>query len=214
MKQNNPVIFSEELEIASRLSQFGITRQELIEVVHAATVARNDTVENLDPANGGGLLSWIYGTRFLRSLLLSKGWEVDRKENVESVVNHKLGLKFIFQNTDTACRVHETPKAISGKGSASRRQVAEGIEQLLLPLPDIAVNEKPNLVVWFLCVAIENHAPVAELLCPKAIEDKQFNGCLERIFILPPGGDQLIDRGDDADDSGHSDVQVTVTRKK
>ena len=210
---SRPSILSSDIEVRSRLSDFGLEKQELIDVALAAIAARNDAVMYLDPCNAAGTFSYIYGTRALRRLLLSKGWRSDRYGHIEGAIESDLRVKFVFQNTFTACG-DATPKAISGKGPAARAQVEDG--QFVL-FPDSSYNElpiaqDPKSVLWFFCVALRGDEPVAELLCPRAIQDRQFYGYVERIFILKPGDLPPINT-DDGDLPEEPDLDVPVTKK-
>src|ERR1700719_2579937 len=85
-------VYAESWEINNRLKPFGVTRDDLIEVVRGVVGARADAVEN-DPLAAGGLFAYIFGTRFLRSLFRPKGWLIDRDENIEAVKHPKRDLK-------------------------------------------------------------------------------------------------------------------------
>ena len=89
-------------DVESRLASFGIIKAELLEVVHQASLARNESVSN-DPNNAPGLLAYIYGTRQIREKFLRKGWRIDRTDNIEATLNPKTGMILIYQNTDSAC---------------------------------------------------------------------------------------------------------------
>ena len=208
-------ILSSDIEVRSRLAQFGIVKQELIDVALAAISARNEYIEALDPRGAAGWFSYSYGTRALRRLLLSKGWRSDRYGQIEGAVHDELSIKFVFQNTVTACE-EEIPRALSGKGSAASEQVSEGIYHQFGLFPDsyddLPNTQDPKAVLWFLCVALHGDYPVAELLCPRAIKDKQFYGYMERIFILQPRDFLPLDLNDNNSGDG-PDIDVVVTKK-
>ncbi len=209
---NRQTILSSDLDVRPRLAEFGLEKQELIDVALAAIAARNDAVAYLDPCGTAGMLSYIYGTRALRRLLLSKGWRSDRHGHIEGAINNRLHVKFVFQNTFSACD-DATPRAISGKGPAAREQVEDGQGSLF---PDsyneLPITQDPKSVLWFFCAALRGDEPVAELLCPRAIQDRQFYGYVERVFILKPGDLPPID-ADYSDSPEEPDLDVPVTKK-
>ena len=74
-------ILKEEIEVVARLSDLGLTRAELLDVVRAAVGGRRNATP-FDPFSAGGLFAWIYGTRQLRAIFSPKGWEICRTDNV------------------------------------------------------------------------------------------------------------------------------------
>lgn len=211
----NPTVVCSEFEVKSRLEQFGLKKADLVDVAISAVAARYDSVELLDPPGAGGTFSYIYGTRALRRALLAKqaGWQLDTEGQIAGVVNQDLGVKFVFQNTDTACSPEMTPKAISGKGPAASKQVSDGMQKDLFPdhFDDLPSTQSGLYRLWFLCVALENDEPVVELYCPQAIENGQFYGSVERIFVLNSGDFQPGPGIDESSDL--PDIEVEVTKK-
>lgn len=213
----NSLVLSSDIEVNNRLSDFGFTKQDLIDVAVTAVSARFESVELLDPAGTKGTFSYIYGTRALRRKLLSKqaDWELNSEGQIAGASSKKLGVKIVFQNTDSACCADKTPKAISGKGPAASKQVTEGHTMDMFPdsYSDLPSTQGGLQILWFLCVALHNDEPVVELYCPEAIENKQFYGVVERIFILRPGElEPLHDKGE-SDELDDFDVEVTKKTK-
>src|ERR1700761_7094760 len=99
-------------EIDARLAPFGATRAEFIQVVVGVVGARADAVEN-DPATAEGLFAYIFGTRFLRSLLRTKGYLLYRHDNIEGVEHPERPLKIIYQNVDSAALLNHKPRSVS-----------------------------------------------------------------------------------------------------
>lgn len=154
-------------------------------MVHAAVAGRAISVPN-DPITAGGFFAYSYGTRALRELFLSKGWLADGQDNIASVVHPETGVKIIFQSTDTAGDALREPKAVSGKGVASER-IVELAQKNLFKEMDEEDKHKVNSTVWFLCVYQKGQDVRAELSRPLAVEGGQFNGFIERIFIVQYG---------------------------
>ena len=199
-------------EIVNRLSNLGLTRQELIRVVSKAVAARNDAVD-MDPLNAPGLLAYIYGTRALREELCLKGWIKDRTNNVEFTVNPLTGVKLIYQNVDSASKVSYTPRPLSKKGSATSQMVND--RQLSLPFMEEPELAECNPLIWFLCVSVSDSGKVrAELSCPAMINDGQFAQFYERIFIITDDdniySDNLLFTSDDVESD---EIEINISRK-
>lgn len=170
-----------EDDIAAKLNRFNVTQTELFDVAHKATVVRNNSVQN-DPINAPGQLAYIYGTRSLRELLLSKGWTIDRTNNIEGSLSPDKTIKVVYQNTDTAANPSRIPKAISSKGPASDRIVAQWQQTDLFPTKPEEAQKDPE--IWYLCVSSSGNNIQAELSCPTAIIGGQFAEFSDRIFII------------------------------
>lgn len=203
-------VFREDWEVDSRLVDFGVTKAELMTVVHAAAGGRADTVLH-DPITAGGLFAYIYGTRALRDVLAPKGWKIDRTDNIESIYNRDTGVRIIFQNTDSAADMLRDPKALSGKGAASER-VVDLAQKNIFPEFDEEDMQRVNKTVWFFCVAVNGERVQAELSCPLAVEGGQFSGFAERIFILSDD-EWLGPRANDDSDLQGEEFEVNITRK-
>jgi hypothetical protein len=207
-------IVAQDYEVASRLDQLGLTASELIGVVHQAVAAKAAFVLNY-PLNAAGLLSYIYGTAALRDALRAKGWEIDRTGNIEATIDPESMMKIVFQNADSASDDDRDPKAISDKGPAASKAVNQG-QQSLFPEYDIEDEEKrkkENAALWYLFVHINGDDVRAELSFPKRIEDGQFKGFNERIYIIKPGEwASIIPKVDDTEPPAQ-DFEVNVTRK-
>jgi hypothetical protein len=207
-------IVAQDYEVAPRLDQLELSASELIGVVHQAVAAKANFVLN-HPLNAGGQLSYIYGTGALRDALRTKGWEIDRIGNIEATYNSKTGMKIVFQNADSACEDGRDPKAISDKGPAAIKAVDIG-QSSLFPEYDIEDQEKrkrENASLWYLFVHINGDDVRAELSFPKRIEDGQFKGFNERIYIIKPGEWlSMMPKADDAAPPAQ-DFDISVTRK-
>ncbi len=207
-------IIAQDYEIASRLDQLGLSGSELIGVVHQAVAAKANYVLN-HPLNAAGQLSYIYGTGALRDTLRAKEWQIDRTGNIEATYDPKTGIKIVFQNADSACEDRRDPKAISDKGPAAIKAVDLG-QQSLFPEYDAEDEEKrkkENAALWYLFVYINGDDVRAELSFPKRIEEGQFKGFNERIYIIKPGEWASMMPKTDDDEPPAQDFEVNVTRK-
>ncbi len=204
-------VYKDDEDITSRLSEFGVTKDDLMKIVHAAAGGRNATVPN-DPITAGGHFAYIYGTRALRDVFLAKEWKRDREHNIESVLNPKDRTKIIFQNVDHAADPSRIPKALSAKGAASER-IVDFAQQSLFPEFDKEDEEKANASVWFFCVSVQGEHVRAELSRPYSLAGGQFNGFIERIFILQNEDWSNIDITNNDDILAPEEFDVNITRK-
>jgi hypothetical protein len=207
-------ITAQGYEVGLRLDQLGLSASEMIGVVHQAVAAKANYVLN-HPLNAAGQLSYIYGTGALRDALRTKGWEIDRTGNIEATYNPRTGMKIVFQNADSACEDDRDPKAISDKGPAAIKAVDVGHDSLFpeFDLEDIEKRKRENAALWYLFVHINGDDVRAELSFPKSIEDKQFKGFNERIYIIKPGEwVSMMPKTDDSDLPAQ-DFEINVTRK-
>lgn len=207
-------IFAQDYEVASRLDQMGLSAAELIGVVHQAVAAKANFVLN-HPLNAAGQLSYIYGTGALRDVLRPNAWVIDRTGNIEATFDPKTGIKIVFQNADSACDDDRDPKAISDKGPAAVSAVDLGQHNLFpeYEAEDQAKRKKANAALWYFFVYINGDDVRAELSFPKHIEDGQFKGFNERIYIIKPGEwAAMMPKTDDAEGPAQ-DFEINVTRK-
>ncbi|WP_247354319.1 hypothetical protein [Bradyrhizobium sp. 160] len=207
-------ILERDYEVASRLDQLGLSASELISVVQQAVAAKANFVLN-HPLNAAGQLSYIYGTGAVREVLRLKGWQIDRTDNIEATYNPETGMKIVFQNADSACDDGRDPKAISDKGPAASRAVDGG--QMFL-FPEYAEEEREalrrkNAALWYLFVYINGDDVRAELSFPKRIEDGQFKGFNERIYIIRRGEWASMIPGVAVGEGPAQDFEINVTRR-
>jgi hypothetical protein len=165
-------IYSEEWEVDSRLLKFNATRDELIGVARQTNTHRADAI-TIDPLSAAGQLSYLYGNRHTRLLFMPKGWFMDRRENVESVLHPESGMRIVYQNVDQACGF-TSPKAISGKGPAANRMIDNGQGVLFRAddLPEVIPQHKIdslNSSVWYFCMSFEGDDVRAELSLPTSV---------------------------------------------
>jgi hypothetical protein len=207
-------IARDEWEVEQRLAELGTNKAEMIDIAQRAVAARADSTED-DPLSGPGLLSWIFGTRAMRRTFRAKGWKRNSADNIPSVVNRATGIKLIFQNADSACDPLRDPKSISDKKKASERLVAAS-QLNLFPEAEEAGEEfvdVPSTAFYYFVAVSEDGTVTAELSAPRAIEDGQFAGFHERIFIVNPGDIERVEIIDDSGDLPDLDFDVIVTSK-
>lgn len=206
-------VVAKDSEVMPRLEQLGATKAPLLDVIRAAVGGRRNAT-SYHPLSAGGLQSWIEGTAHLRRVFLPLGWEICRRDNIESVYNPKTGIKIVFQNADRAGDPLYDPIATSRKGAGSARAVELGQFELFAEDEERKEKEIAELTAatWMLFVHADRDDVRAELSCPIAISDEQFDGFHERILLVQKGEwdgpDPLAD-----DDEPPADYKVNVSRK-
>ncbi len=212
MSSSSATIIQNKIEVGQCLTAIGLTKEFVIHVARAAAAARAESLP-VDPLSAPGMNSYIFGVRHIRlGLLIKDGWRISRAGNVESTVNDDLGVQICFQNVINACDVTHAPQAISRKGTAARKLVAEG-QGDLFDAPSVNASTKYGCspTVWIICVEADEQSLKVEVSCPKTFEGSQFEDFHQRIFVL----DETFDDGDsiDDDDSLLDDIDVYVSKK-
>lgn len=205
------ILVVEERDVAARLRDlFDISLDEAVRIALTAAGAKADAVDD-DPLTAPGTFAYIYGTRAVRQTFRARGWQIDRRDGVESVVNLERGLKLVFQNADLAAVEHQEPRAISEKGSASERAVRLS-QRWLFPDMEREEASRETAHLWFFFVSVDGSDIRAEVSRPRAIADGQFAGFHERIFILKRGDLDKLSVG--FDEGGPAEVPEVVVSKK
>jgi hypothetical protein len=208
-------IYTEIHQVDARLIPFGVTRQELTEIVRGVVGARADAVEN-DPMTAEGQFAYIFGTRFVRSLFRTKGWHLHRENNIESVSHPNRVQRIIYQSVDLAASKHHKPQAVSGKKAGSARIIAEAQGSLFTEqeLEKLAKSKRLDTIdtgVWYFCVSVNGDDVRAELSLPTGVEGDNFKGFIERIFIVRDG--EWPDLSIKPDTNDAAEFEPIVTRK-
>jgi hypothetical protein len=199
-------VVMEPQDVDARLADFGISRQEILQIPLLALGARNDSVP-FDPRTAKGQFSYIYGVRAMRQAFVPVGYDVVSRQNIESVYHPGVGRKIMFQTVDCACLESQIPEAISDIGIGKEAVIQKSSRYLFEEMQredDLrwkTLSDFDRAEAWYLCTAFVNDTVTCELSRPEGVVDKQFSGFVERIFVLP-GGDagmsKLINLEDDA----------------
>lgn len=210
-------IFDEEWTVDARLAEtFGVTRDQLIQIVKEVVGARADAVEN-DPLTAAGQFAYIHGTRNVRALFRTRGWHLDRKDNIELVRHPERDLTISYQSVDLAASVEHSPLAISGKGAGAERAIEEA-QLSLFKKEELDRTSAPkagpiNAGMWFFCVSVNGEDVRAELSLASGVAGGNFKGFIERIFIVKKGEWERIRLGIH-DDFDAVDFEPVVVRKR
>ncbi|MHB9005015.1 MAG: hypothetical protein ACYC6C_13335 [Coriobacteriia bacterium] len=202
-------VLAEEFEVAPRLEQLGVTKPELLQVVRAAVGARRNATP-FHPLSAGGLLAYLAGTEHLRRAFLPQGWQICRRDNIESIFHAEIGIKIVYQNAERAGDPVCDPIAVSRKGAGAARAVELGQYDLF---PEVREQEVAEITAatWYLFVYADGPDVRAELSCPAAINDEQFDQFHERILLVQKGDWDSPDPL--ADDVPPVEFAVLVSRK-
>lgn len=103
-------IFKTPVEVVGRLSDLGVTQEQLLEIVHAMVGAKAACTDN-DPPSAPGWSSWRHGIRRSREVLRPHGWLIDDGDQLSCIVNHSLGMRITVANTDDATGIG-SPEAV------------------------------------------------------------------------------------------------------
>jgi hypothetical protein len=204
-------VLAEDYEVVPRLAQLGLRRDLLLDVVRAAVGGRRSST-SFHPLSAGGLLSWIEGTAHLRRIFVPQGWDICRRDNIETIFHPEYGVKVVFQNAERAGDPLFDPLAVSRKGAGSARAIEFGQFELW---PEMREREAAELTAptWVLFVFAEGDDVRAELSCPVAISDDQFDGFHERIILVRKGDWDTAEPFDDEVEAP-TVYDVTVSRKE
>lgn len=210
-------IYNEEWTVDGRLSEtFGVTREQLVQVVKEVVGARADAVEN-DPITAAGQFAYIHGTRNVRALFRARGWNLFRKDNIELVRHPERDLTISYQSVDLAASESYSPLAISGKGAGAERAIEEAQLSLFSPAelerPDPRAFATINTGMWFFCVSVVGDDVRAELSLASGVSGGNFSGFIERIFIVKKGEWHNIRLGT-GQDSDAVDFEPIIIRKQ
>ncbi|MGN6450261.1 MAG: hypothetical protein ACTHLK_17015 [Brucella intermedia] len=207
MELIKPKTIIDDEEIESRLAELELERNRLIAAGYHA-LASAATASPLHPSNAKGMLSYLDGVKGLRAENLGGNWEFFRRLGVEGIRNDALKLRVLFANVTKACGETE-PKAISRKGAGSQ-QIACGdlFDVMGLSMPLSVVRFRGDFKTYYLMVDAEG---AMELSLP-VVTNKQFQKCIERIFLIQGGG---LDSPDfDVDEPRvDADLDVVITRR-
>lgn len=204
-------VIKEPDDVVAALKHIGLSREAVVAVARAAAAARAEALP-IDPVSAPGWFAYAHGVRHMRLRLLpSRGWRSSRTGNVESTVHDELGIQLCFQNVDSACKLNHEPHAISRKGAAARRQVAEGQGELF-DAPKSGGRNRLGCppTVWVICVEATESSLRVEVSRPKSFQGEQFEGFHERIFVLDEEIEDLnVPAEDDTTDLDDFDVPVS-----
>ena len=216
------ILRKDKIDVNNRLAQFGLTRENLLEVINAMVSARANCTEN-DPPGAAGWQSWCNGTRRLREETAPLGYVRSEDDQISSAINTELGIRILVSNTDAGTGLDKgQPQNRSKKGAGTERTIDNNqssfIHVLDASLPHILKHKKKTaatITTWYLCVHSEGETLRAELSCPIKVEDGFFADFAERIILIDPkDNEELIKRKHGNGETIIEEFDIPVKRKK
>jgi len=202
------LVRTEPWDVARRLADFAITREQILEVVRACASGAGNVTEN-DPPGTHGWETYRFGVRRLREMLRPDSWEPNNTDGLATITSSQLKMRIAVANTDDATGIPDKlPQNRNKKGPTAERAAEANVS--LLPGIDWPVMTKPqdgivsvsDLVTWYLCIYVNGDDIRCELSLLDRIESGWFTGWRERIIILKPGDWKFVDLPSEDDDSG------------
>lgn len=202
-------------DIDSRLADFDLSKEVLIDIVKASVSGQNGCTDN-DPPGARGYESYRWGTRMARELLRQQGWEKDDTGGYATVINHDRKFRMVVMNADDgAGLIDRVPQNRCKKGAASERVANNNVLSLFrpeeLPIPGVAPSSAADgYSTWHLCVYIKGETVRAELSLLSDFKNGFFTGFTEKIIVVGDGDwDELNSiPGSGVDDGPDFDVAV------
>jgi hypothetical protein len=179
-------------------------------------VAERSNTIDADIAGAAGTLAYLHGSRHLRLLAMSNGYQLSREKNIEASLDVKSGIMIAYQNVDVACSKFRSPKAIHGKKSGSADIIDRAQGALFPPdaipeMVDLKSLRELNSTVWYFCVSFDEDSFSAELSLPASLKGDNFNGFFERIFIAQ--GQERFGKQAETTDYDYAELEPQIMRK-
>ena len=179
------IVVAGEPDVTQRLSDFGLTPDNIIAIAKAAR-AWADDASPLMPQNAPGMLAYIHGVQELRVQTIGGGWEIDRSCNVEAVINREFGKRIAFQNVDRACDEVFPPIPRSAKGKGAEHLNGPDLFEHFGVEPGPLTGVKQDGVPTYYVMVGEDGS--VELSHP-IILNGTYQRFIERIFVDAPSED-------------------------
>jgi len=217
----NAKLLVNQVEVKNRLHElFGVTKEDLIEVVNRGVSGRADCTPH-HPASMGGMRCWGDATEALRDLFVPLGWKVDNTDNIPSVRHQEKQIKIAVTNSNFGTgREDGHPQPITEKGDCVKRALFQNHgQESLFPISGEKLSVVPPVgnSFWYLCIFCMADMIRAELLCPVIGEDGTFKSFNERISLISDkdeNGGLRIRREIPESPDGDSGFEINVARKQ
>lgn len=193
-------VYSDPIEVSSRLAAMGLSEEILREAIEQGQAAWAGCTSN-HPVQFPGVYGWAETVAGLRERLLPGGWTRSNEGNLALTVNRAGTLALTVSTGDefTGDRTTE-PCTKFRKGARTISAVSDNMDQYRL-FPDMqltaedlrALNSKET---WMLLIRrdVQAHGVRCELSRPINVNDEgKVDGWAERIILssIPFGGDVL-----------------------
>lgn len=202
-------------EVATYLTQIGISQLQLARALDAGEVGANN-VDEFHPKTAAGTVRWLDTVGQLRrGLGTENDWQLNDPLNSPRIVrpDRVITLMAVGGSADTGL-MEGNPQANRRKGAATRDAVAAGQTSIDISISTTADPESIGKAAgtWVLLYhrAKEPNMLRAELSLPSGIRDGQFTGWFFRILLphkqYDPATTML------PKDAGGSDVSFDISR--
>lgn len=123
MLAHNIEISESDDDVNSQLARLALSKDALIKIRDRAIYHFHLRNTLNDASNGAGTNLYLEAIQALREEICLPGnnWEKGSDNNVQTIVNHHLGLQIAFSAVDIACSKIRDPQAISPRGPAFSR---------------------------------------------------------------------------------------------
>ena len=205
MPSFNTVIVSTLVEVETRLSDFALSREQIVAIGQTARAYADDASPSM-PLNAAGMLSYIHGVGELRQQLVGTEYIPDRACGIESVVRRDRSVRIAFQNVDKCCAdMPPIPRNEKGSGAASLSCATLFQHAGIEAGPLTGVHD--GVRTYYVMVGLDGSV---ELSCP-VIEKGKYVAWPERIYIYSPDGEW--EAKPDAENGPIEDFDIVVSFK-
>lgn len=188
------VVRADRIEVQDRLSELGLTVEELHNVLNRAEAERR-TCTGFDPPGLPGSVFWGRVVRYLRETYVPKGWKARNVDQLPLLINSDRTLAITASSGDWATGISAlyTPRTRYPKGAATGRRVeANGqftspdCRQTLPRMPMKTTRSSPGFSCTTMRRVKSRPGCVANCLCPSKLapEAGSIRG-VNASFCLP-----------------------------
>ena len=202
-------IYSDELDVVSRLSELGLTISKLREVLRHIAVTANSHTED-HPSWGPGITTASEAVFSLRGVLRDDGWTREEEKGFALTVHpeNKIAINIAKGDEGTGDPDSDVT-TVSDKGICTVLAITENQLCLKLSLPDI--KEPHKRATWYLLYCRKRGGIFGELSLPVGMsETKHISLWRERIILPEVREDQEPELTAGFDDGGY---EIQIKRK-
>lgn len=177
------VIRSEPVDVQTRLSQFDLLQEDLLNAVLKGAVRRRECTPN-HPTSFAGLEGWGWTVAYLRDALVPKGWTRLEQGNWPATMHPSRRMVIAVATGDeNTANPNATPMTKSPKGPNTVQAIAMNQQISLFPdaLPD-QTGEEEDRLTWLLLISTYKGKVRCELSLPMTCNGK-VDGWKERIIL-------------------------------
>jgi hypothetical protein len=215
------ILVTNPIQAANRIESLGLNNSLLLEVIDSMALARRNCTDN-DPPGSPGWSAYRDGTRRLREVFATLGWDRDDFNQIACIAHKKRGLRVSVISGDAATGDPDKfASNVTQKGAATHMIVSANQMSFMDSL-DVDMNivrlssvqNQPGVIVhWYLFVYCDGDEVRAELSCPVKCSDGYFTDFEERIFISREDGGNFAPKKKTTIPTDGSEFDIPVVRK-